>query len=270
MQRNRLSVVERNKPISSFLFVWPSWVGKTYLAKLVAQDYFGDEKSLIRVDMSEYMEKYSVSKLIGSAPWYVWHETWGMLTEEVRRKPYSVILFDEIEKADKDVLNILLQILDEGQIKDAKWRVIDFKSTIIILTSNIWNDEFSKKISTIWFSFDWKESEKQKNKDFEQKKQKVLERVKDFISPELLNRIDYKIVFRPLNKKLLWKIYHIKITEFLNTWKNKSKVKLPVFNKNKITNIIDKIYEPQYWVRPIQKHIQEEVEPEIIKKLMEE
>ncbi len=267
LQRNRLSVIERDKPISSFLFVWPSWVGKTYLAKLIAQEYFWDEKALIRVDMSEFMEKYSVSKLIWSAPWYVWHEQWGMLTEEVRRKPYSVVLFDEIEKADKDVLNILLQILDEWQIKDSKWRIVDFKSTIVILTSNIWNDEFAKKVSKIWF--DVEDSKDNWDKDFELKKERVLERVKEFILPELLNRIDYKIVFRPLDKKLLTKIYELKINEFLKTWKTKSDIKLPVFNKQKIEKIIDEIYDPQYWVRPIEKHIHEKVEPEIIQKLME-
>lgn len=137
IRRNRISLVQRNKPIASFLFLGPSGVGKTYLAKLLAKEYFGDEKAMIRVDMSEFMEKYSVSKLIGSAPGYVGYEEGGVLTEQVRRKPYSVVLFDEIEKASPDVLNVLLQLLDEGHLKDNKGRWIDFKHTIIILTSNM-------------------------------------------------------------------------------------------------------------------------------------
>ena len=145
LTRSRLSMIEKKKPIGSFLFLGPSGVGKTYLAKLIAKDYFGDEGAMIRFDMSEFMEKYSVSKLIGSAAGYVGFEEGGSLTEAVRRKPYSVVLFDEIEKSSTDVLNLLLQILDEGQLKDSKGRIIDFKSTIIILTSNIGGDEFSKK-----------------------------------------------------------------------------------------------------------------------------
>ena len=145
LTRSRLSMIEKKKPIGSFLLLGPSGVGKTYLAKLIAKDYFGDESAMIRFDMSEFMEKYSVSKLIGSAAGYVGFEEGGSLTEAVRRKPYSVVLFDEIEKSSTDVLNLLLQILDEGQLKDSKGRIIDFKSTIIIMTSNIGGEEFSKK-----------------------------------------------------------------------------------------------------------------------------
>jgi len=149
LTRSRISVMHKAKPIGSFLFLGPSGVGKTYLAKLIAKDYFGDETAMIRIDMSEFMEKYSVSKLIGSPAGYVGYDEGGNLTEAVRRKPYCVLLLDEIEKAAPDVLNILLQILDEGQLKDAKGRLIDFKNTIIIMTSNIGSEEFSKKQSTI-------------------------------------------------------------------------------------------------------------------------
>jgi hypothetical protein len=147
--RSRLSVIRKNKPIGSFLFLGPSGVGKTYLAKLIAKHYFGDETAMIRFDMSEFMEKFSVSKLIGSPAGYVGYDEGGGLTEAVKRKPYSVILLDEIEKASPDVLNILLQILDEGQLKDSKGRWIDFKNTIIVMTSNIGTEEFSKKKTSI-------------------------------------------------------------------------------------------------------------------------
>ena len=152
LTRSRLSVIKYTKPIGSFLCLGPSGVGKTYLAKLIAKEYFGNPDAMIRIDMSEFMEKYSVSKLIGSPAGYVGYEEGGGLTEAVRRKPYSVILFDEIEKASTDVLNILLQILDEGHLKDAKGRIIDFKNTIIIMTSNIGSEEFVKKQSTIGFA----------------------------------------------------------------------------------------------------------------------
>jgi ATPase AAA-2 domain protein len=147
--RSRLSVIRKNKPIGSFLFLGPSGVGKTYLAKLIAKTYFGDESAMIRFDMSEFMEKFSVSKLIGSPAGYVGYDEGGGLTEAVKRKPYAVVLLDEIEKASPDVLNILLQILDEGQLKDSKGRRVDFKNTIIIMTSNIGTEEFSKKKSSI-------------------------------------------------------------------------------------------------------------------------
>lgn len=147
--RSRLSVIRKNKPIGSFLFLGPSGVGKTYLAKLIAKTYFGDENAMIRFDMSEFMEKFSVSKLIGSPAGYIGYDEGGGMTEAVKRKPYSVLLLDEIEKAAPDVLNILLQILDEGQLKDSKGRRVDFKNTIIIMTSNIGTEEFSKKKTSI-------------------------------------------------------------------------------------------------------------------------
>ena len=265
MQRSRLSVVERNKPIASFLFLWASGTGKTYLAKLLAKDYFGDEKALIRLDMSEYMEKYSASKLIGSAPWYVWYESGGMLTEQMRRKPYSVLLLDEIEKASPDILNLLLQIMDEGHIKDAKGRRISFKSTIIIMTSNLGHEEFAKKVATIWFA----SGDTQKQKNFEDIKKRVMEHVKDFMSPELMNRIDHKIIFKPLSKKILAKIFKQQIDSFLKQRKEQhTTLSLPRYNAQKIATIIDKIYDPQYGARPIEKYIHDQVEPTIIEKMM--
>ncbi len=265
--RSRLSVIKYTKPIGSFLCLGPSGVGKTYLAKLIAKEYFWNPDAMIRIDMSEFMEKYSVSKLIGSPAWYVGYEEWGGLTEAVRRKPYSVILFDEIEKASTDVLNILLQILDEGHLKDAKGRMIDFKNTIIIMTSNIGSEEFIKKQSRIWFATG--EKWDINDKEFELVKERVIEEMKNFLTPELLNRIDYKIVFKHLDKATLEKIMKNKINEFLHARKNNSEIALPKYSDKQIKDIIEKIYEPQYGARPLDRYIQDEIEPQLIAKIMQ-
>ena len=264
--RSRLSVIKKDKPIGSFLFLGPSGVWKTYLAKLIAKHYFGDEGAMIRFDMSEFMEKFSVSKLIWSPAGYVGYDEWGGLTEAVRRKPYSVILFDEIEKASPDVLNIMLQILDEWQLKDSKWRWIDFKNTIIVMTSNIWTDEFSKKKTTIGFDT-WKAADLE-DKQFDDIKTRVLEDLKNYITPELSNRIDHKIVFRPLNKENLITLFNQKIKTFLAAWKTNEKVKLPKFSKAEVEKIIDKIYDPQFGARPVERYINDEIEPQIINSLL--
>jgi len=266
LTRSRLSVIDRNKPIGSFLFLWPTWVGKTYLAKLIAKDFFGDKKALIRIDMSEFMEKFSVSKLIGSPAGYVGYDEWWNLTEAVRRQPYSVVLFDEIEKASPEVLNILLQVLDEGRLKDSKWRRIDFKSTIIIMTSNIGSEEFATKKSSIGFeTTKWDDIVE---KQFKLIKERVLSETKTFLSPEMLNRIDHQIVFRALDKKTLTKIFQQDLQEFLNTRKKNSNIDLPIFSNKQIHKIIDEIYEPQYWARPIHRYIQDKIEQQIIDKIM--
>ncbi|PJA48483.1 MAG: ATP-dependent Clp protease ATP-binding subunit ClpC [candidate division SR1 bacterium CG_4_9_14_3_um_filter_40_9] len=266
LTRSRISVMHKAKPIGSFLFLGPSGVGKTYLAKLIAKDYFGDETAMIRIDMSEFMEKYSVSKLIGSPAGYVGYDEGGNLTEAIRRKPYCVLLLDEVEKAATDVLNILLQILDEGQLKDAKGRLIDFKNIIIIMTSNIGNEEFGKKQSKIGFATGDKKD--MDNKQFELIKERVIEELKNFLSPELLNRIDYKIIFKHLGKKDLGTILKLKIKDLMTAWKTNETVKLPTFSEKKIQEIIEKIYEPQFGARPLERYIENTIEPKLIKQIM--
>ncbi len=267
LTRNRLSVVDREKPIGSFLFLGPTWVGKTYLAKLIAKDYFGSEKAMIRIDMSEFMEKFSVSKLIGSPAGYVGYEEGGNLTEAVRKRPYSVVLFDEIEKASPDVLNVLLQILDEGTIKDSKGRIVDFKNTIVIMTSNLGAEEFGKKQATIWFSGGTEDQREVKN--FDDIKARVMVIVKEFMSPELLNRIDYVTIFRWLDKPILQAIFKTKLEEFLWVWKAKTGAKIPKFTQKQIEEIIDKVYDPALGARPLDRYIHQEIEPKLIDQIME-
>lgn len=271
IKRSRLSPIESQKPIASFLFLWPSWVGKTYLAKLLATEYFWDEKALIRVDMSEFMEKHSVSKLIWSAPGYVWYEEWWILTEQVRRKPYSVILFDEIEKASPDILNVMLQLLDEWHLKDNKWRWIDFKHTIIIMTSNLWAAEFGHKQVSIWFDpkeGSWVSSKEMSLSDFDKVKERIMDTVKDFMAPELINRLSSIIVFRPLSKKVMASIFQKEFTSFVNIRKQKKKVKVPRYTKKKIAEVIDEIYDPQLWARPISRYLVDKIEPDLIEQVM--
>lgn len=185
----------------------------------------------------------------------------------MRRKPYSVILFDEIEKASPDVLNILLQILDEGTLKDAKGRIIDFKSTIIIMTSNLGSDEFGKKQSRIGFAGE-ETMQEITDKNFADIKERVMAQVKDFISPELLNRIDYTLVFRSLSKEVITDIFAKKVKDFLSVRSAKTQVKVPTFSKKKISDIVEKIYDPIYGARPLDRYIHDEIEPELIDQVM--
>ncbi|MBS8121537.1 ATP-dependent Clp protease ATP-binding subunit [Candidatus Vampirococcus lugosii] len=269
IKRNRISVIDRQKPIASFLFLGPSGVGKTYITKLLAKHFFESEKSLIRVDMSEYMDRNSSSKLIGSAPGYVGYDEGGTLTESVRRNPYSIILFDEIEKASPDVLNILLQILDEGTLKDNKGRLIDFKNTIIILTSNIGSEEFAKKVVKIGFGTNNKSSKDSFDKDFDIVKERVMEKLKSEISAELLNRLDNTIVFKPLSKEIMIDIFQKEYKEFSRLWKEKKGISVPKYNVKNIQSIIDEIYAPEYGARPISRYIHEQIEPKIIEEIIE-
>lgn len=253
VRRGRVGLKDPKRPIGSFLFLGPTGVGKTEVSKALAEAVFGNEESMIRVDMSEYMEKHSVSKMIGSPPGYVGHEDGGQLSEKVRRNPFSVILFDEIEKAHPDVFNILLQVLDDGHITDSQGRKVDFKNAIIIMTSNAGAQSI---IEPKKLGFGAKEDEKQ---DHERMKASVMEEVKRIFKPEFLNRIDETIVFRALNKDDMKKIIGIMVRDLQKRCKEQLQIDLVVREAAK-EFIVEKAYDRKYGARPLRRKLQDEVE----------
>lgn len=253
VRRGRVGLKDPKRPIGSFLFLGPTGVGKTEVSKALAEAVFGNEESMIRVDMSEYMEKHSVSKMIGSPPGYVGHEDGGQLSEKVRRNPFSVILFDEIEKAHPDVFNILLQVLDDGHITDSQGRKVDFKNTIIIMTSNAGAQSI---IEPKKLGFGAKEDEKQ---DHERMKASVMEEVNRIFKPEFLNRIDETIVFRALNKDDMKKIISIMVRDLQKRCKEQLQIDLVVREAAK-ESIVEKAYDRKYGARPLRRKLQDEVE----------
>ena len=262
VRRGRVGLKDPKRPIGSFLFLGPTGVGKTEVSKALAEAVFGTEESIIRVDMSEYMEKHSVSKMIGSPPGYVGHEEGGQLSEKVRRNPFSVILFDEIEKAHPDVFNILLQVLDDGRITDSQGRYVDFKNTIIIMTSNA---GASAIIEPKKLGFGSTEDEKQ---DHERMKNSVMEEVRRIFKPEFLNRIDETIVFRTLNKDDMKKI----VTILANDLQKRAKEQLDidiVFRDSAKELIVEKAYDRKYGARPLKRKIQDEVEDLLSEEIIE-
>lgn len=256
VRRGRVGLKDPNRPIGSFLFLGPTGVGKTELSKALSEILFGDDDALIRIDMSEYMEKHSVSKMIGSPPGYVGYEEGGQLSEKVRRKPYSVILFDEIEKASSDVFNILLQVLDDGHITDAKGRKVDFKNTVIIMTSNAGakNIVAPKKLG-----FKTVESEE---KDYQDMKKNVMDEVKNIFKPEFLNRIDDIIVFHTLTKQNINDIVRILTRSLIKRSKDSMGVDI-VFNDEAIDFISNEGYDSAYGARPLKRAIQKNVEDKL-------
>lgn len=246
VRRSRTGVSDPNRPIGSFLFLGPTGVGKTELTKALAELMFNDEKALIKVDMSEYMEKHSMSKLIGSPAGYVGYDESGMLTEAVRHRPYAVILFDEVEKAHPDVFNLLLQVLDEGKLTDNKGRVANFKNTIIIMTSNI-GSNYIQKMQSFGYS-DGASSE------YAGVKEKVQDALKDFFRPEFLNRLDDIIIFDILSKEDIEKIVRLSLKEVEKRLSEKD-ISLQVSDEA-VSYIADKSYDPQYGARPIRRYVQ--------------
>ncbi|TZE82687.1 ATP-dependent Clp protease ATP-binding subunit [Calorimonas adulescens] len=253
IRRARVGLKDPKRPIGSFIFLGPTGVGKTELAKALAEAMFGDENAIIRLDMSEYMERFSVSRLIGSPPGYVGYDEGGQLTERVRRKPYSVVLFDEIEKAHPDVFNILLQILDDGRLTDGQGRTVDFKNTVIIMTSNV-GAETIKKQESIGFTV----KEEEGLSDYEKMKEKVLEELRRTFRPEFLNRVDDVIVFRQLTLDDLRKIVELMLKD-VNKRIQQNNITLE-FMPEAMEYLAKEGFDPTYGARPLKRAIQKHVE----------
>ncbi|MDD2486782.1 MAG: AAA family ATPase [Candidatus Gracilibacteria bacterium] len=266
IQRNKAGLSDEKKPIGSFLFLGPTGVGKTETAKALALELFNDKSAFIRVDMSEYMESHSISRLIGSPPGYVGYEEGGQLTEAVRRKPYSVILFDEIEKASRDVFNIFLQILDDGRLTDGKGRTVNFKNTIIIMTSNIGSKEFSDAGAHIGFQVDSDSKKPKIMRDFNEIKERVIGQLTKHFMPEFINRIDDIIVFNALDQKILIGIVDLLLKEIREKLEEKN---ITAGFSEKLKNHIIKIgYNPEYGARPLKRAITKYIVNELSSKIL--
>ena len=253
--RSRAGIQDPNRPLGSFLFMGPTGVGKTELAKALAQALFDDEKNIVRIDMTEYMEKFSVSRLIGAPPGYVGYEEGGQLTEAVRRKPYSVVLFDEVEKAHPDVFNILLQVLDDGRVTDSQGRVIDFKNTIIILTSNLGSDYILEGIN-------------EENEITEDARKKVDKLLKSHFRPEFLNRLDEIVFYKPLSKTEIYPIIDLMLEKLRGRLADKQ-LTLEISDEAK-SRIADEGYDPVFGARPLKRYIQSKIETLIARTMIAE
>ena len=251
--RSRAGIADPNRPIGSFLFLGPTGVGKTELAKSLAECLFDDEHNIVRIDMTEYMEKFSVSRLIGAPPGYVGYDEGGQLTEAVRRKPYSVVLFDEIEKAHPDVFNILLQILDDGRITDSQGRTVDFKNTIIILTSNLGSQHLLDGIEPDG-------SISQSAQDA------VMAELRRSFRPEFLNRLDETIMFHPLTKDNLTGIIDIMVSSLRKRISDRG-LELVITDQAKDL-IIERGFDPLYGARPLRRYLQSSVETLIARRIL--
>ena len=258
IRRSRAGLKDPNRPIGSFLFLGPTGVGKTELSKALAEVQFGDENQIIRIDMSEYMEKHAVSRMIGSPPGYVGHDEGGQLTEKVRRNPYSVILFDEIEKAHPDVFNILLQILDDGRLTDSKGRTVDFKNTIVIMTSNVGASTIGRQ-KTLGFSI--AKGDEEEKSQYEKMKENIMGELKQRFRPEFLNRIDDIIVFHSLNENHISKIVLLMAAKLQERLKEMD-IKLEM--SDEAVKLISKSgFDLEYGARPLKRALQKELEDEL-------
>ena len=261
LRRSRADLKDPRRPIGSFIFLGPTGVGKTYLAHNLAEFMFGDREALIQIDMSEYMEKFTSSRLIGSPPGYVGYEEGGQLSEAVRRRPYSVVLFDEVEKAHPDVMNLLLQILEEGMITDSLGRKIDFRNTIIILTSNVGADVIKSQVTVGFGSMGQGE-----DGDYDNMREKILDRAKEAFKPEFLNRLDEKIVFHVLEKADLTKIVDLEIDTVLSRLAEKD-ILLKLDKKAK-DFMIEEGYDPNYGARPMRRTVERHIEDPLAEHLL--
>jgi len=261
LRRSRADLKDPRRPIGSFIFLGPTGVGKTFLAQTLAEFMFGDRDALIQIDMSEYMEKFTASRLIGSPPGYVGYEEGGQLSEAVRRRPYSVVLFDEVEKAHPDVMHLLLQILEEGKVTDSLGRKIDFRNTIIIMTSNI-GAELIKKSTTMGFGAAAKNEH-----DYDVMKEKILDEAKRVLKPEFVNRLDDLIVFHTLARPELLQIVDLEIRKVTDRIRSKE-IQIVLDDKAK-DFLIEKGYDPQYGARPmrraVERHLEDPMAEEILR-----
>jgi ATP-dependent Clp protease ATP-binding subunit ClpB len=254
IRRSRAGLSDPRRPIGSFIFLGPTGVGKTELARALAEFLFDDERALLRIDMSEYMEKHSVARLIGAPPGYVGYEEGGQLTEQVRRRPYAVVLFDEIEKAHPDVFNILLQIMDDGRLTDGKGRVVDFKNTIIIMTSNLGSSYLqSENLRT--------------PEDFEKASEQVINTLHGHFRPEFLNRVDDIIVFRPLGKEQLVKIIELRLEDVRRLLADR-KISIELTDTAKEL-LFTQGYDPNFGARPLKRAIQKLVQDPLALKILD-
>ena len=260
LRRSRADLKDPRRPIGSFIFLGPTGVGKTFLARSLAEFMFGDPDALIQIDMSEYMEKFTSSRLIGSPPGYVGHEEGGQLSEAVRRRPYSVVLFDEIEKAHPDVMHLLLQILEEGTVTDSLGRKIDFRNTIIILTSNV-GAELIKKQTSLGFG-----APKHDEEDFDTMKGKILEETKKVFKPEFLNRLDDIIVFHTLSKGMLTRIVDLEVAKV--TARIRDKEITITLNQAAHEFLIEKGYDPTYGARPMRRAVERYLEDPMAEEIL--
>ena len=267
IRRGRVGLKDPKRPIGSFLFLGPTGVGKTELCKSLAEAMFGDENAMIRIDMSEYMERHTVSRLVGSPPGYVGHDEGGQLTEKVRRKPYSVVLFDEIEKAHEDVWNIMLQILDDGRITDSQGRTVDFKNTVIVMTSNIGAKALTDAGSKLGFATGDKKAEADADKAYEQAKKTVLEELRRTFRPEFLNRIDDIIVFRALTEQDIEEVAR----RMLKTVENRMEsmgIHLDA-SEEAVKELAREGFDPKYGARPLRRAIQNKVEDAVAERMLD-
>lgn len=265
VRRSRVGIAPANRPIGSFIFLGPTGVGKTELVKTLAREVYNNPDALIKIDMSEFMEKHNVSRLVGTTAGYVGYEEGGQLTEAVRRKPYSVVLFDEVEKAHPEFFNILLQVFEDGYLTDAKGKKVDFRNTIIIMTSNIGAKQLTKEAGKIGFALST-DTLKEAEHNFDEKKEQVLKEMKDFFRPEFLNRIDKTIVFRPLTNESIQEIVKIHLEELNDRLAEKS-IKVDVAPT--AVELLAKLsYAPEYGARPVRRKIQDLIEDPIAEKIL--
>jgi len=262
IRRARVGLKDPKRPIGSFIFLGPTGVGKTELSKALAESMFGDEDAMIRIDMSEYMEKHTVSRLIGSPPGYVGFDEGGQLTEKVRRKPYSVILFDEVEKAHPDVFNILLQILDDGRLTDAQGRTVDFKNAVVIMTSNVGAHTIRKQ-KTLGFAAS---QDNLAQNEYEKMKENVMDELRRTFRPEFLNRIDDIIVFHALEREHIGQIVELMLEDLRKRLKTLD-ITLEI-NNNAKEYIADKGFDSQFGARPLKRAIQKMIEDQLSEELL--